>query len=299
MPEPRTGTLNTSADASRRSPLRHPRIDCHSISPSGPCACKSPISTDRSRTTSGCWDSASSSASRTRRRWRRVMATAHRAPRATGSLTSPPPRAARALPLRPAGPRPRLPRPAHLAPERAGRVRRHGGPPRERGALPDDPDGLGIEVYADRPRSTWRVEGGSLAMATDPLDLDALVAAGGGATWSGMPESTRVGHIHLYVDDLDRAGDSTTRGLGSTASCSVFRAPSSSRPADTTITWGPIPGPPARRRPPTPTRASSSGPCVCRSGPTSRRPPSRSIPPATRCVATVRMLLRPIPGAAP
>ena len=77
-----------------------------------------------------------------------------------------------------------------------------------------DPDGLGIEVYADRPRSTWRVEGGSLAMATDPLDLDALVAAGGGATWSGMPEGTRVGHIHLYVDDLERAGAFYHTGLG-------------------------------------------------------------------------------------
>ncbi len=77
-----------------------------------------------------------------------------------------------------------------------------------------DPDGLGIEVYADRPRSTWRVEAGSLAMATDPLDLDALVAAGGGVAWSGMPEGTRVGHIHLYVDDLDRAGAFYHEGLG-------------------------------------------------------------------------------------
>ena len=35
-----------------------------------------------------------------------------------------------------------------------------------------DPDGLGIEVYSDRPRSTWRQQGQELAMTTDPLDLD-------------------------------------------------------------------------------------------------------------------------------
>ena len=77
-----------------------------------------------------------------------------------------------------------------------------------------DPDGLGIEVYADRPRSTWRVDAGSLAMATDPLDLDGLVAAAGDVPWAGMPEGTRVGHIHLYVDDLDRAGAFYHEGLG-------------------------------------------------------------------------------------
>lgn len=65
-----------------------------------------------------------------------------------------------------------------------------------------DPDGLGIEVYADRPRSTWRTHGGALAMATDPLDIEGLIGAGGGQPWNGAPAGTRVGHIHLYVDDL-------------------------------------------------------------------------------------------------
>src|SRR3982751_4745885 len=36
-----------------------------------------------------------------------------------------------------------------------------------------DPDGLGIEVYADRPRDTWRHHGRDLAMTTDPLDVPA------------------------------------------------------------------------------------------------------------------------------
>ena len=43
-----------------------------------------------------------------------------------------------------------------------------------------DPDNLGIEVYADRPRSTWRRVGRELMMATDPLDVRGLEHAAGG-----------------------------------------------------------------------------------------------------------------------
>lgn len=68
-----------------------------------------------------------------------------------------------------------------------------------------DPDGLGIEVYADRPRDEWRYEGRQLVMTTDPLDVDDLVRAGGNAPWSGIPEGTRIGHVHLHVGDLARA----------------------------------------------------------------------------------------------
>ena len=68
-----------------------------------------------------------------------------------------------------------------------------------------DPDGLGVEVYADRPRGRWQRRGGELAMATLPLDLDALAAAGGGAPWRGLPAGTRMGHVHLHVGDLAAA----------------------------------------------------------------------------------------------
>jgi len=66
-----------------------------------------------------------------------------------------------------------------------------------------DPDGLGIEVYADRPRAEWRYEGRELVMSTLPLDVPNLVAAAGNTRWSGMPNGTRMGHIHLHVGDLD------------------------------------------------------------------------------------------------
>jgi catechol 2,3-dioxygenase len=69
----------------------------------------------------------------------------------------------------------------------------------------DDPDGLGIEVYADRPRSAWKHENGQLTMTTIPLDARALIEAAGGERWSGLPPGTVIGHVHLFVGDIDRA----------------------------------------------------------------------------------------------
>jgi catechol 2,3-dioxygenase len=68
-----------------------------------------------------------------------------------------------------------------------------------------DPDGLGIEVYADRPRSTWRAADRQIVMATEPLDLTSVVAAAKGERWTGMPAGTRMGHVHLHVGDLEGA----------------------------------------------------------------------------------------------
>ena len=69
----------------------------------------------------------------------------------------------------------------------------------------NDPDGLGIEVYADRPRSQWKVEDRQLSMSTLPLNARALVEAAGEAPWAGLPEGTVIGHVHLFVGDIDRA----------------------------------------------------------------------------------------------
>jgi catechol 2,3-dioxygenase len=64
-----------------------------------------------------------------------------------------------------------------------------------------DPDGLGVELYVDRPRAFWpRDASGRLVMYTRAPDLDALLAERGG---DGGPE--RIGHIHLHVADLDRS----------------------------------------------------------------------------------------------
>ena len=68
-----------------------------------------------------------------------------------------------------------------------------------------DPDGLGIEVYSDRPRRTWQSHDRELAMATDPLDITSVIAAGGGEKWAGAPPGTTMGHVHLHVGSLEDA----------------------------------------------------------------------------------------------
>jgi len=77
-----------------------------------------------------------------------------------------------------------------------------------------DPDGLGIEVYADRPRSSWRQQDRQLVMATNPLDVEGVLAAGGDEPWTGLPSGTVLGHVHLYVDELERAARFYHAGLG-------------------------------------------------------------------------------------
>ena len=71
-----------------------------------------------------------------------------------------------------------------------------------------DPDGNGIELYADRPREAWPPPSGGerVGMFTHPLDLEALLATAAG------PEPPRhvgaglvMGHVHLHVGDIAAA----------------------------------------------------------------------------------------------
>jgi catechol 2,3-dioxygenase len=66
-----------------------------------------------------------------------------------------------------------------------------------------DPDGHGIEIYADRPREVWegRV---AAALTTIPLDTDDLLAAADGP-YDGLAAGTTMGHVHLRVTDLDES----------------------------------------------------------------------------------------------
>jgi catechol 2,3-dioxygenase len=81
-----------------------------------------------------------------------------------------------------------------------------------------DPEGNGIEVYADRPVSRWRTQNGEIRMATDPLDVQDLLKSAEGTEWSGFPEGGMVGHVHLQVGD-------TERPTASTATCSASTSP--------------------------------------------------------------------------
>ena len=77
-----------------------------------------------------------------------------------------------------------------------------------------DPDGNGIEVYADRPPSTWKWNQGNVDMATIPLDAEGLISEAGNEEWQGIPVETIMGHIHLQVAELSKSGDFYTNGLG-------------------------------------------------------------------------------------
>ena len=77
-----------------------------------------------------------------------------------------------------------------------------------------DPDGLGIEVYADRPRDAWKRIGRELMMATDPVDIAGLTAAAGDTPWTGMPAGTVIGHVHLHVGDIAQASAFFSDALG-------------------------------------------------------------------------------------
>lgn len=66
-----------------------------------------------------------------------------------------------------------------------------------------DPEGNGVELYADKPAASWPLAGDDVAMVTEPLDYDSLLALGGPeAPGAPLPHSTRMGHVHLSVSDL-------------------------------------------------------------------------------------------------
>ena len=67
-----------------------------------------------------------------------------------------------------------------------------------------DPEGNGIEVYADRPRDRWHAPDGSIRMATERLDLNDLARAADGP-WTGAPDGLVVGHVHLQVGAIPEA----------------------------------------------------------------------------------------------
>lgn len=85
-----------------------------------------------------------------------------------------------------------------------------------------DPEGNGIEVYADRPRSTWTWQGGHVQMDTLAVDAAAVLKAAGldpqhldaAPPYTGAPADTAVGHVHLKVGSAPDAARWYTQALG-------------------------------------------------------------------------------------
>jgi catechol 2,3-dioxygenase len=70
----------------------------------------------------------------------------------------------------------------------------------------DDPEGNGVEVYADRPPETWLYRDGFVSMPTKALDIENLLATTDRqSSFESAPAGLRIGHIHLRVGDLKTA----------------------------------------------------------------------------------------------
>jgi catechol 2,3-dioxygenase len=71
----------------------------------------------------------------------------------------------------------------------------------------DDPEGNGVEVYADRDPSQWQWSEGSVKMATDELNIPDLLSLTNTrvSDYARAPDGLRVGHMHLRVGDLAEA----------------------------------------------------------------------------------------------
>src|SRR5690606_13883170 len=67
-----------------------------------------------------------------------------------------------------------------------------------------DPDGNGLEFYADRPSEAWPYAQGELAMTTKPLALRSLLEDAAPASPTPLAGAAW-GHLHLRVTDLDRS----------------------------------------------------------------------------------------------
>ena len=79
----------------------------------------------------------------------------------------------------------------------------------------DDPDGIGVELYRDRPREEWPPPrpGDRVFMTTEPLDADGVLAEAG----DDLPEAangTDVGHVHFKVADVEQAVAFWTEEVG-------------------------------------------------------------------------------------
>ncbi|MGO4440524.1 VOC family protein [Rhizobium sp. RAF56] len=69
-----------------------------------------------------------------------------------------------------------------------------------------DPEGNGIEIYADRQHEQWKFhQDGMVEMATLRLDLQSLYESAPEDRWDGMAEGSAIGHIHLQVGNIPEA----------------------------------------------------------------------------------------------
>jgi len=122
-----------------------------------------------------------------------------------------------------------------------------------------DPDGLGIEVYADRPRDAWRYDERQIYMTTARLDAASVVARRKAKRGRGcLPARCSVTSIYMWTISMWPQRFTTTQS-GSTRWCGAIPARSFSRREDITTTWARTPGRPGPLLLRTMMRGCSSG----------------------------------------
>lgn len=87
-----------------------------------------------------------------------------------------------------------------------------------------DPEGNGIEVYADRPREGWTWRDGQVQMDTLAVDVPGVLAEAGitldalrtgeAPPYAGAPAGTALGHVHLKVGHAAEAAQFYRAVLG-------------------------------------------------------------------------------------
>lgn len=80
----------------------------------------------------------------------------------------------------------------------------------------DDPEGNGIEVYADRAPELWSWNGDNVVMGSEAIDFDALLALTDteNDTFATAPSGMRIGHIHLRAGNIEDARAFYAAALG-------------------------------------------------------------------------------------
>ncbi|GAF64752.1 putative catechol-2,3-dioxygenase [Bacillus sp. TS-2] len=78
-----------------------------------------------------------------------------------------------------------------------------------------DPDGNGIEVYADRPMSSWlKDENGHYIMTTEAVHAQELLEIVGNREFNKLPEKTKLGHVHFHAHSLQDSAQFYQEVLG-------------------------------------------------------------------------------------
>ncbi len=68
-----------------------------------------------------------------------------------------------------------------------------------------DPENNGIELYVDTPHQEWKFENGQVVMYTDQLNYQNLLLAASEQKFEKISDKTIMGHVHFYVENLEKS----------------------------------------------------------------------------------------------